>query len=270
MPSISELLQGLLDRLRSFNPQDIIEGLDLDQWPSWSRIIASMDLVAWILVLLLAAALGLGAVLILSTRRTFVHPDEPESTPDMLLEQLKRDPTVLAPVAILSRLGAESTLELLEYGDQVDSKDWRYKWSGVREELLRLMGQQNAFGPTYALARYYHSEDPQEPDTIRIRRTALVHKLGLGRKLDPNPDGYDAQLRIRCHAAEIRGDLGFDGETYWLMPDEPSPSAQGPLIEMDPIEFQTLQEAELHMHIRRTPTVAAAFGSVSRRGARCG
>ena len=52
---------------------------------------------------------------------------------------------------------------------------------------------------------------------------------------------------------------GFEGETHWLMPDEPAPAADGPLIEMDPIEFYTLQEAQLHMHIRRTPTVGGGF-----------
>ena len=247
MPDVSEALQDLLDRL------------DLNRFPSVSRIVESMDIVAWTLIALLAVALTLGLVLALSTRRTFITPDEPESTPAMLLEQLKRDPTYLAPVAILSRLGAEATVELFEYGDQVESKEWRYKWNGVREELLRIMGQQNAFGPTYALARYYRSNDPQEPDTIRIRRTVLVHKLGLERRLEPNPDGHPSQLRIRCHAAEVRGDLGFAGETHWLMPDEPAPAADGPLIEMDPIEFHTLQEAQLHMHIRRTPTVGGGF-----------
>lgn len=216
-------------------------------------------MVAWTLVGLMGVALMLGLVLAVSNRRTFITPDEPESTPAMLLEQLKRDPTYLAPVAILSRLGAEATVDLFEYGDKVQSKEWRYKWNGVREELLRLMGQQNAFGPTYALARYYRSGDVLEPDTIRIRRTALVHKLGLQRHLEPNPDGHASQLRIRCHAAEVQGDLGFDGETHWLMPDEPAPAANGPLIEMDPIEFRSLQEAELRIHIRRTPTVGGGF-----------
>ena len=92
-------------------------------------------------------------------------------------------------------------MELLEYGDQIQSKEWRYKWSGVREELLRLLGQQNAFGPTYALARYYGCADTQEPDTIRIRRTVLVHKLGQRRYLEPNSDGHLARLRYsrpRC------------------------------------------------------------------------
>ncbi len=247
MPDVSEAIQGLL------------ESLDLNRFPSLARIVESMDLVAWILVGLLLGALGLGVVFNVSTRRSFLMPDEFESTPEMLLARLKRDPTQLSPVAIISRLGAEATLELLEYGDQIQTKEWRYKWSGVREELLRLLGQQNAFGPTYALARYYHSDNPQEPDTIRIRRTVLIHKLGLRRQMEPGPEGEPAQLRIRSHAAEVTGDLGFDGDTYWLMPDEPAPPAEGPLIEMDPIEFHTLQDAEVQMHIRRTPMVGGGF-----------
>jgi hypothetical protein len=150
-------------------------------------------------------------------------------------------------------------MELLEYGDEIQTKEWRYRWNSVREELLRLLSQQNAFGPTYALARYYRSADSQEPDTVRIRRTALVHKLGLQRRLEPNPDGAPAQLRIRCHPAEVTGDLGFDGQTFWLMPDEPALPAEGPLIEMEPIEFRTLNDAELHIHIRRTPMVGGGF-----------
>lgn len=247
MPDVSEAIKGLL------------ESLDLNRFPSLARIVGAMDLVAWILVGLLVGAVALGVVFNMSTRRSFLVPDEFESTPDMLLARLKRDPTQLSALAIISRLGAEATLELLEYGDQIQTKEWRYKWNGVREELLRLLGQQNAFGPTYALARYYRSDDPQEPDTIRIRRTALVHKLGLRCQLEPNPDGKPAQLRIRSHAAEVTGDLGFDGDTYWLMPDEPAPPAEGPLIEMDPIKFQTLQDAEVHMHIRRTPMVGGGF-----------
>lgn len=247
MPNVTEAFQSLLDRL------------DLNRWPSLARIIDAMDPIAWALVLLLAGAVVLGVFFSLSTRRSFLRPDEIETTPDMLLTRLKQDPTLLSPVAIVSRLGAEATMDLLEYGDQIQTKEWRYKWNGVREELLRLLGQQNAFGPTYALARYYRSADPQEPDTIRIRRTALVHKLGLRRQLEPNADGTPAHLRIRCHAAEVVGDLGFEGESYWLMPDEPAPTTTGPLIEMETIDFRTLQDAEIHMHIRRTPTVGGGF-----------
>jgi hypothetical protein len=246
MSEISELLQRLL------------ESLELDRFPPWVRIVEAMDPVAWTLVGLLAAAMGIGLYFSVSTRRAFLMPDEPEATPGVLLARLKHDPTLLSPVAIISRLGAEATLELLEYGDQIQTKEWRYKWNGVREELIHLLSQQNAFGPIYALARYYRSSDSQEPDTIRIRRTALVHKLGIRRYLEPN-DGNEARLRIRGHAAEVEGDLGFEGDTHWLMPDEPAPAVAGPLIEMEPIEFRTLSDAELHMHIRRTPMVGGGF-----------
>jgi len=244
---VGELLQRWLD------------DLDLGPFPTLERIAASMDPVAWTLVMLLVGAVGVGIFFSLSTRRTFLAADEPEATPDMVLARLKQDPTRLSPVAIIARLGAEATLELLEYGDQIQGKEWRYKWNGVREELLRLLGQQNAFGPTYALARYYGSEDTQEPDTLRIRRTVLVHKLGQRRYLEPNADGEPAQLRIRCHAAEVEGDLSFEGDTQWLMPDEPAPPTASPLIEMEPIEFRTLQDAELRLHIRRTPMAGGGF-----------
>ncbi|MCC6456664.1 MAG: hypothetical protein IT328_17045 [Caldilineaceae bacterium] len=236
--------------------QEWFGGLNL---PSLERIGESMDPVAWTLVALLTGGVLLGIFFSLSTRRAFLMPDDTEATPNVLLARLKQDPTRLSPVAIISRLGAEATLELLEYGDQIQTKEWRYQWSGVREELLRLLGQQNAFGPTYALARYYGSADPQEPDTIRIRRTVLVHKLGQRRYLEPNADGQSAHLRIRGHSAEVEGDLGFEGETLWLTADEPAPPTEGPLIEMEPIEFSTLNDAELRLHIRRTPMVGGGF-----------
>ena len=181
--------------------------LQLDQVPSAARIVDSMDAVAWILVGLLAGAVILGVFFSLSTRRTFTRPDEVESTPEATLARLKEDPSYLPPLAIVSRLGAESTLELLEYGDRVDAKEWRYRWGIVREELLALLSRQNAFGPTYALARYYRSADTQEPDALRIRRTVLIHKLGILRRMEPDADGNPAVLRIRSHPAEVQGDL---------------------------------------------------------------
>lgn len=227
--------------------------------PSGQSILASMDPVAWLLVTLLLAAVVVGIVFTVSTRRSFLRPDEVEASPEVSLARVKQDPTRLPPVAIISRLGAESTLELLDYGDQIRTNDWRYRWNSVREELLRLLSQQNAFGPTYALARYYRAADKQEPDTLRIRRTALIHKLGHLRYVEPDTDGRHAELRVRAHPAEVEGELGFDGETIWLLPDEPLPPAQGPLVEMDPIEFRTLQEADLRLSIRRSPTVGGGF-----------
>lgn len=227
--------------------------------PSGERILASMDAVAWTLVILLAGAVIAGVFFSLTTRRSYLAADEIEATPQMLLARLKQDPTRLAPIAIVSRLGAEATLELLEYGDQIRTNEWRYNWSSVREELLRLLSQQNAFGPTYALARYYRSADKQEPDTLRIRRTTLIHKLGQLRYLEPDAAGVQAELRIRAHPAEVQGDLGFEGETLWLLADEPAPPVKGPLVEMEMIDFRTLQDAEVRINIRRSPTVGGGF-----------
>ena len=229
------------------------------QIPSLERLGQSMDPVAWLLVSLLAGAVVVGIVFSVSTRRSFLKPDESESSPEIILARVKQDPTRMPPLSIISRLGAEATLELLEYGDQIRTHEWRYRWSGVREELLRLLGQQNAFGPTYALARYYRAIDKDEPDTLRIRRTALIHKLGLLRYVEPDPEGRRAELRVRAHPAEVEGDLGFEGDVHWLLPDEPTPPAQGPLVEMEPIEYRTLQDADLRLNIRRSPTIGGGF-----------
>jgi hypothetical protein len=247
MEELQETLQQLLE---SFNP---------NQFPSFDRIVQSMDPVAWTLVFLLAGAVVLGIFFSLSTRQSYLQTEEVESTPNVTLAKLKQDPTQLPPLSIVSRLGAEATLELLEYGDQVPTNEWRYRWGAVREQLLYLLSRQNAFGPTYALARYYRSEDSQEPDTLRIRRTALIHKLGVLCYLDPDADENPATLRVRYHPAEVQGDLGFDGETFWLLPDEPAPTPVGPLVELAPVEFRTLQDAEIEVHIRRSPTVGGGF-----------
>lgn len=219
----------------------------------------SVDFVGWVLISLVAVAIAVAISFSLTTRRSFLKPDALESSPNLLLARIKQDPTRMPPVAIVSRLGADATLELLEYGDQVSTNEWRYRWSSVREDILRILSEQNAFGPTHALARYYRSADRQEPETLRIRRTALIHKLGLQRYLEPDLDGNLSTLRIRAHPAEVEGDLGFEGETFWLLPDEPATSTYGPVVEMDPIEFRTLQDAELHLSIRRSPTVGGGF-----------
>ncbi|MEZ4729523.1 MAG: hypothetical protein R3E79_20525 [Caldilineaceae bacterium] len=247
-------MQDLLEILRQF-----LEGWEIGPLPTWSRLLEAMDPVAWTLVGLLVLAIVVGIYFTMSTRRSFLHTDEVESSPELLLARLKQDPSRLSPVAIVSRIGAEATLELLDYGDQIQTKEWRYRWGSIREELLHLLSEQNAFGPVYALARYYRSADRQEPDTLRIRRTVLVHKLGVLRHLEPNADGKSAQLRIRCHPAEVEGSLGFEGETLWLMPDEPASVPVGPVVEMEPIHFHTVNDAEVTLHIRRTPTVGGGF-----------
>lgn len=228
-------------------------------WPGGQQLLGAMDPVAWTLVFLLLGAAVVGVFFSLTTRRSYLQPDEIESSPEIVLARLKQDPTRLPPSSIISRLGAEASLELLQYGDQIRTNEWRYKWGSVREDLLRLLSQQNAFGTTYALARYYRASDKQEPETLRIRRTALIHKLGESRYVEPDGDGRLAELRIRAHPAEVEGDLGFVGETLWLLPDEPAPSVQGPLIEMEPVEFRTLQDADVRLNVRRSPTVGGGF-----------
>ncbi len=256
-------MQEWLDQLRG-----LFGGGDAPTFPSLQRILQAMDPIAWTLVALFVGAIVVGIFFALSTRRSFMRPDDLETTPDVTLARLKQDPEKLPPVAIVSRLGADATLELLEYGDAISAKEWRYRWGRVREDLISLLAQQNAFGPTYALARYYRSADTQEPDTLRIRRTGLIHKLGQARHIEPDAEGGDAELRIRCHPAEVQGDLGFAGPVLWLLPDEPAPTPGGPLVEMEPIEFRTLSEAEMRLHIRRSPIVGGGFKLklVKRRG----
>lgn len=248
------MMQEIIDAIVEF-----FQGWSIGPFPSLSQLLEAMDPVAWTLLVLLVGAIGVGIYFTLSTRRFFFRADDVEATPALLLARLKQDPARLSPVAIVSRIGAEATLELLDYGDQIQTKEWRYRWNVVREELLQLLSQQNAFGPVYALARYYRSQDRQEPDTLRIRRTVLVHKLGVLRHVEPTTDGQPAQLRIRYHPAEIEGNLGFDGEVLWLMPDEPAPPPRGPVVEMETIDFQTVNDAEVTLHIRRTPTVGGGF-----------
>lgn len=239
--------------------RSIVEALDLSNIPSLGTIGEAMDPVAWLLIVLLSSAFIVGIYFAASTRRVYVDIYDAETAPDLLLEQLKRDPTVLPPPDIVRKLGSEATLELLDFGDRADDLEWRFRWGTIRAELLDILSQQNAFGPIYALARYYRSEDKGEPDTIRIRRTALVHKLGVTRFLQPNDDGIPSELRIRHHPSEVIGDLGFQGPAIWLMPDEPAPAAQGPLLEMDPINFLTLEDVELNLHIRQTPMSGGGF-----------
>lgn len=249
-----QTMRTVIDSIRQF-----FESLDLTDFPSWAAIGGAMDPIAWALAAMMVGAIGLGLYFGIGTRRRLPTVDDVDVTPEILLKQLQRDPTLLPPSSILRKLGAELTLDLLNYGDQTDDKGWRFRWGSIRNELLDLLSSQNAFGPIHALARYYRSEGKEEPDTIRIRRTALIHKLGAMRHLAPNSDGVPSELRIRCHPAEVVGDLGFNGTAVWLMPDEPASPARGPIIEMEPIVFRTLDEVELNLHIRRTPTEGGGF-----------
>ncbi len=239
--------------------EDLFSRWNLGNLPSLQRIIDSMDPIAWTLVLLLVGAVVLGVVFTLSTRHTFLKTDEVEATSDVLLARLKQDPMWLTPASIINRLGSEATLELLRYGDQITAKEWRFRWSSAREELLRLFGNQNAFGPIHALARYYESESTAEPDSLRVRRTVLIHKLGQRRYLEPASDGTPAQLRLRRHPAEQMGEVGFHGPTIWLDGAQADLITEGPILEMSEIDFVTVEEANVTLRIQRTPTVGGGF-----------
>lgn len=236
-----------------------LQSWGLDNLPSLAQIVDSMDPIAWTLVLLLLGAVLMAVYFSLSTRYSFTHFDEVEATPEMLLFRLKQDPAHLTPQSILNRLGGEATLDLLEFGDKMTTTSWRFQWSAIREELLRLLSRQDAFGPTHVLARYYQSTHTEEPDSLRIRRTVLIHKLGQRRFLEPAPDGAPAQLRLHRHPAEQIGELGFDGPTLWLEEGQEVPPAAGPLVEMDVVEFVTVEEATVRLRIQRTPTAGGGF-----------
>jgi len=218
-----------------------------------------MDPIAWTLVLLLLGAVLMAVYFSLSTRYSFARIDEVETSPETLLFHLKQDPAHLTPQSILNRLGGEATLELLEFGDQQTTASWRFQWSAIREELLRLLGQQDAFGPIHVLARYYQSTDTEEPDALRIRRTVLIHKLGQRRYLEPAPDGTPAQLRLHRHPAEQIGELGFDGPSIWLDEGQEIRDADGPLVDMDVVDFITVEKATVRMRIQRTAVVGGGF-----------
>ena len=96
--------------------EELYSRWNLNELPSFQRIIDSMDPIAWTLVLLLMGAVVLGVVFTINTRHTFLKSDEVETTPEVLLARLKQDPTWLTPISIINRLGTEATLELLRYG----------------------------------------------------------------------------------------------------------------------------------------------------------
>lgn len=239
--------------------EELLSRLGLDALPTYQQILESMDPLSWTLVLLLTGAVVLGVFFTLNTRYRFHAFQEAETTPEILLARLKQDPTYLTPTSIVNRLGADTTLLLLEHGDQITAPQWRAMWNRVREELLGLLSSQRAFGPIYALAHYYQSTDTQEPDSMRIRRTALIHKLGQRRHLEPGADGMAAQLRLIRHPAEQLGELGFDGPTVWLENLEETMPVQGPIIQMDSVRFDSVDRASVNLLIQRTPTVGGNF-----------
>ena len=255
--SLTQNLANILPRHHL--PRHLLQSGSGNASTTLQRIVDAMDPIAWTLVGLLMAAVVVGIVFNISTRYSFLRPDEEETTPEVLLDRLKANPSYLPPATALNRLGTEATLELLEYGDRVTAKRWRYNWSQPREEFISLLSQQNAFAPIYALARYYRSDDLDEPATVRIRRTALIHKLGQRRYIEPGENGQAARLRIVADPREEHGDLGFDGPTEWLLQGADLRPVDGPVVEMDPIDFKDLENATVRIRIRRTPSLGGGF-----------
>ena len=146
----------------------------------------------------------------------------------MLLEQLKRDPTYLAPVAILSRLGAEATVELFEYGDQVEIErvalqmEWRARGAPAHHgatERIRPHLRARPLLPQQRPAGTGHDSHP--PHGPRAQ-------AGPGAAIGTKPRRSSVSIAHTLPRRRSPGDLGFDGETHWLMPDEPAPAADGP------------------------------------------
>ncbi len=246
-----EALRQFLDQLR--------DASTWSDWPSMATLQAAMDPVAWILVLIALGSVLLGSVFSLRWRRTGGVSADAESHPTTLLERAKQNPACLTPVAMLQRMGAERTRELLEYGDAVEDAHWRSQWMPVREELLRLMSAQHAFASLHALTTYYCCTDRDEPTSVRIRRTALIHKLGQRRTLPRGPDQALAQLLVFTDGQEPIGELGFAGRIHWLKPEHKPQIGDGPMVELDPISFHSLQKATMKMRIYRSLLTGAGF-----------
>lgn len=228
--------------------------------PSGEAWLSAMDPLAWIMLAVTLAALVLGAGLQVMRIRSAAGADpSEEAMPGTLLDRLKRNPTYMAPATVLQQLGAELTLELLVFGDGVPDMAWVQRWTPVREELLRQMSMQQAFAPLRALVSYYQCQDVSEPASIRIRRTALIHKLGRRRYVPPGPDGSSARLLVFTDGVEPVGELGFLGRIHWLRPEHRPRLEDGPMVELDPISFHGLDRASLQIRIYRSLLTGAGF-----------
>ncbi len=246
-----EELQDQLERL-----------LDWEAWsgpPSWAAWTLAMDPVAWIMVSVAALALILGVSMQIMRHSGGSYGGGAESMPYTLLERLQRNPAYLPSTAILQQIGAERALELLTYGDGIADLAWVNKWTPVREELLRQMSAQQAFAPVKALVAYFHCTDAAEPASVRIRRTALIYKLGQRRFLPPGEDQRPAQLMVFTDGEEPVGELGFPGRIHWLRPEHRTRLEDGPMVELDPINFYGLDKASLQIRIYRSLLTGAGF-----------
>ena len=242
--------------------QQIEQLLDWEKWggpPSWSAWVTAMDPVAWIMFSVVALVLILGVGMQILRHRSSGIVGGAESMPNTLLERLKQNPSSLAPSSILQQIGAERVLELLIYGDSIPDLAWAFRWVPVREELLRQMGSQQAFATVQALISYFHCTDSSEPASIRIRRTALIYKLGQRRSLPQGEDQTPAQLLVFTDGEEPVGELGFPGRIHWLRPEHRPQFQDGPMVELDPINFYGLDKASLQVRIYRSLLSGAGF-----------
>ena len=243
--------------------RDQLEQLrDWEAWsdpPSWAVWVTAMDPIAWTMLAVTAMILVLGVFTQILRRSGGEYGGDAESMPDTLLERLQQNPTYLAPTSILQQIGAERVLELLTYGDSIVDLAWVNKWTPVREELLRQMSAQHAFAPIKALVSYFHCTDTSEPASIRIRRTALIYKLGQRRFLSPGEDQTPAQLLVFTDGAEPAGELGFPGRIHWLRPEHRPRLQDGPMVELEPINFYGLHKASLQIRIYRSLLTGAGF-----------
>ncbi len=247
-----------MDALQDFLDQ-LLDPSGWDNIPSWHTLQAAMDPVAWAMVLIVLISVVLGSFFSLRSQRRGGTAADLDRRPEALLESAKQDPACLAPAAMLQRMGAERTRELLEYGDTVEDPGWNSQWAPVREELLRLLSAQHAFASFHALTTYYHCTDRSEPASIRIRRTALIYKLGQRRSLPRGPDQAMAQLLVFTDGQEPVGELGFAGRIHWLKPEHRPQVSDGPMVELDPISFHSLQKASMKIRIYRSLLIGAGF-----------
>ena len=246
-----ERIQEVLTQIR--------EALEGEEFPTLAVLMQAMDPVAWTMLGFAIGALLLAIWMRLRIARVPGFLSEAEAQPLSLLERLKRRPSYLPPAAILQRLGSELVEDLLEYGDQVEDSFWLGQWTPVREELLRLMSSQHAFAPVRALVNYYLCSDRSEAASLRIRRTALIHKLGQRRWLPPGENQVPAQLLVFTDGDEQPGELGFAGRIHWLRPEHRPRVTDGPMVELDPISFTSLSQASLKIRIYRSLLTGAGF-----------
>ncbi len=257
MTELPDQLQQLLDREAWLQ-----QLLDRETWadlPSGTAWVTAMDPVAWIMLSVTAMVLLLGIFMQIVRRSGGGYGGDAESMPATLLERLQQNPTYLPPTAILPQIGAERVLELLTYGDSIADWTWVHRWTPVREELLRQMSAQQAFAPVKALVSYFHCTDTSEPASIRIRRTALIYKLGRRRFLPPGEDQTPAQLLVFTDGEEPAGELGFPGRIHWLRPEHRPQLQDGPMVELDPINFYGLDKASIQIRIYRSLLTGAGF-----------